>query len=370
MPENEYHILSRKLRRRRKKANTCSLQTYNNRPEDAKKVLTGKQKAAMLLMSLDSKAAAELLKDVEAEAVQELAVELAHLDAAGFANNRQDLGVPRQSCKSRNDFRINGFLKEILKSSVGNEKTEQIQTGIQELLYKNDPFKSLCSAKPKTVAAILENEHPQTAAVVLTEMPAENKTEVLRFLDWGIRISIVNRMSDCGAMSDQAKSRIAEAVCKRLQAVTSSQANEAVSAQTKPAIRKMAIILRNMGKEIRDSLLSFIRGKDKHTGEMITDLMIFWEDILLISDRSLQKALRRIDIKKLALALVRSDTQFIHKIQSNISETMTAVLNEQMLLMSAYRQDDIEQAREDVVDILREMYEKNELMFMEEWCDI
>ena len=185
--------------------------------------MTGKQKAAMLLMSLDSKAAAELLKGVDDEAVQELAVELAHLDATGFTNNNQDLGVTRQSCKSlppSHDFRINGFLKEVLKSTVGNEKTEQLQTGIQELLNKNNPLKSICSAEPKTVAAILEEEHPQTAAVVLSEMPAENKTEVLRFFDWGIRISIVNRMSDCRAMSAQAKSRITEAVCKRLEAIT------------------------------------------------------------------------------------------------------------------------------------------------------
>ena len=369
MPENEYHISSRKFLRRRKKANTCSLQTSNKRPEGEKKVLTGKQKAAMLLMSLDSKAAAELLKGVDSESVQELAVELAHLDTTGFTNNRHDLGVTRQSCKPlqpSHDFRINGFLKEVLKSSVGNEKTEQIQTGIQELLNKNDPFKSICSAEPKAVAAILEKEHPQTAAVILTEMPSENKTEVLRFLDWGIRVSIVNRMSDCGAMSAQAKSRITKAVCKRLEAVTTCQTNGALSAQSKPSTRKMAIILRNMGKEIRDGLLGIIRGKDKHVGEMVADLMIFWEDILLISDRSLQKALRRIDIKKLALALVRADNHLIQKIQSNISETMTAVLNEQMLLMSAYGQDDIEQAREDVVDILREMHEKSELTFMEE----
>jgi len=373
MPDNECHISSRKFLRRRKKANIRPLQRTNERPGDTKKALTGKQKAAMLLMSLDSKAAAELLKGVDAEAVQELAVELAHMEAAGFTNNRQDLGVTRQSCKSlqpSHDFRINGFLKEVLKSSVGNEKTEQIQTGIQELLYKNDPFKSICSAEPKTVAAILEKEHPQTAAIVLSEMSAENKTEVLRFLDWGIRVSIVNRMSDCGAMSAQAKSRVTKAVCKRLEAVTTGQANGSLPAQSKPSIRKMAVILRNMGKEIRDGLLGMIRGKDKHVGEMVADLMIFWEDILLISDRSLQKALRIIDIKKMALALVRADNQLIHKIQSNISETMTAVLNEQMLLMSAYRQDDIEQAREDVVDILREMHEKNELTFMEEWCDI
>lgn len=369
MPNNEYQISSRKILRRRKKANIRPFQTSNKRPGETKKVLTGKQKAAMLLMSLDSTAAAELLKDVDAEAVQELAVELAHLDATGFTNNRQDLGVAQQSCKSlppSHGFRINGFLKEVLKSSVGEEKTEHIQTGIQELLYKNDPFKSICSAEPKALATILENEHPQTAAVVLSEIPAEKKTEVLSFLDWGIRVSIVNRMSDCGAMSAQAKSRITGVVCKRLEAVTTGKANGHLSAQSKPSIRKMSVILRNMGKEIRDSLLGAIRGKDKHTGEMVADLMIFWEDIPQISDRSLQKALRRIDIKKLALALLRADNHLIQKIKSNISETMAAVLNEQMLLMSAYGQDDIEQAKEDVVDILREMNEKSELTFMEE----
>jgi flagellar motor switch protein FliG len=369
MPNNEHQISSRKILRRRKKANPRPLQTSNERLGDTKTALTGKQKAAMLLMSLDSTAAAELLKGVDAEAVQELAVELAHLDATGFTNNKQDLGVARQSCKSlqpSDDFRINGFLKEVLKSSVGDEKTEQIQTGIQELLYKNDPFKSICSAEPKTVAVILENERPQTAAVVLSEMPAEKKTEVLRFLDWGIRVSIVNRMSNCGAMSAQAKSRIIELVCKRLEAVTTGKTNGPLSAQSKPSIRKMAVMLRNMGKEIRDGLLGAIRGKDKHVGEMVADLMIFWEDISQISDRSLQKALRRIDIKKLALSLVRADNQLIQKIKSNISETMAAMLNEQMLLVSAYEQDDIEQAREEVVEILREMNEKSELTFMEE----
>jgi flagellar motor switch protein FliG len=369
MPNNEYQISNRKILRRRKKANVRPLQTSNVRPGDTKEMLTGKQKAAMLLMSLDSTAAAELLKGVDAEAVQELAVELAHLDAAGFTNNRQDLGVVRQDCKSlqpSQDFRINGFLKEILKNSVGDEKTEQIQTGIQELLDKNDPFKSICSAEPKKVAAILENEHPQNAAVVLSVMSAEKKTEVLHFLDWGIRVSIVNRMSNCGAMSTQAKSRITELVCKRLETVTTGKTNEPLSVQSKPSIRKMAIILRNMGKEIRDGLLGAIRGKDKHVSQMVEDLMIFWEDILQISDRSLQKALRRIDIKKLALALLGADNQLIQKIQSNISQTMAAVLNEQMLLMSAYEWDDIEQAREEVVDILREMNEKSELTFVEE----
>jgi len=352
---------------------------------DTKTVLTGKQKAAMLLMNLDSATAAELLKGVDAKMVQELAVELAHLDAAGFGRNRQSLKLARQFCNSlqtNHGFRIHGFLKEVLKSTVGDEQTEQIQTGIQELLYKDDPFVSIRSAESQTIASVLENEHPQTAAVVLSGLPAEKNSEVLSFFDWGIRVSVVNRMSSCGAMSAEAKARIAEVVCKRIEAIAtpvlSCESNPQDTlrwngssgglsqTQSEASLRKLAVVLRNLGKEIRDGLLGIIQGKDRRAGEMLADLMIVWDDIPQLADRSLQKVLRRIDVKKLALALVKADNKLVQKIKSNISEPMAVVLNEQRLLVSAYGKEDIEQAREKIVQVLLEMNEKGELAFIEE----
>ena len=389
MLSKENQISSRKFLRTRNKAGIRPFQTPDRRVPDTKKVLTGKQKAAMLLMSLDSATAAELLKGVDAELVQELAVELAHLDAAGFSRNRQGLKLARQFCNSlqpNQGVRINGFLKELLKSTVGDEKTEQIQTGIQELLSKDNPFISICSAESQTIASVLENGHPQIAAVVLSELPAEKNSEVLSFLDWGIRVSIVNRMSSCGAMSAEAKRRIAEVVCRRLEAIVTPVLScesknggavelsptlvavkaEAAAGQSEPSLRKLAVVLRNLGKEIRDGLLGIIQGKDKRVGEMVADLMIVWEDIPQLADRSLQKALRRIDVKKLALALVKADNKLIHKIKSNISGPMAAVLNDQALLVSAYEREDIEQAREEIVQVLRDMNDKSELAFIEE----
>ena len=378
MLSKEYQISSRKFLRTRNKAGIRPFQTPDRRLRDTKKALTGKQKAAMLLMSLDSATAAELLKGVDAELVQELAVELAHLDAAGFSRNRQGLKLARQFCNSlqpNQGVRINGFLKELLKSTVGDEKTEQIQTGIQELLSKDNPFIFICSAEPQTIASVLENGHPQIAAVVLSELPAEKNSEVLSFLDWGIRVSVVNRMSSCGVMSVEAKRRTAEVVCRRLEAVATpvlscesknGGAGELSPIQSEPSLRKLAVVLRNLGKEIRDGLLGIIQGKDKRAGEMVADLMIVWEDIPQLADRSLQKALRRIDVKKLALALVKADNKLVQKIKSNISGPMAAVLNEQALLVSAYERGDIEQAREEIVQVLRDMNEKSELAFIEE----
>jgi flagellar motor switch protein FliG len=381
MLSKEYQISKRKSLTARYKVGTRPLQTFDKRKRDTKTALTGKQKAAMLLMSLDTVTASELLKGVDTEVVQELAMELAHLDAAGSSRNRQSLKLTRQFCNSlrtNHGFRLKGFLKELLKSTVGEENTEQIQTGIQELLYKNDPFISIRSADSQTVATILENEHPQTAAVVLSELPEDKNSEVLSFLDWGIRVSVVSRMSGCGVMSAEAKTRIAGTVCRRLEAIAApvrscesknGGAGGPLPAQSETSLRKLAVVLRNLGKEIRDGLLGAIQGKNRQAGEMVADLMIVWEDIPQIADRSLKEALRRIDVRKLGLALVKADERFFRKMKSNISEPMAVMLEEEAMFMSAYKKKDVEEAREEIVRVLREMNEKGELAFIEEECN-
>ncbi len=339
--------------------------------------LTGKQKAAMLLMSLDAATAAELLRGVDAEVVQELAVELASLDAAGYRSSRQSLKLARQffnSLQASEGFRLKGFLKEVLKSTVGQDKAGQIQSQIQDLLYKRDPFISIRSVDSQTMASVLGNEHPQTAAVVLSELPAEKNSEVLGLLDGSIRFTIIGRMTGCETMTAEAKAQITKTVCRRLEAIISGGAGEprpyqglgeALPAQPEQSLRKAAVVLRNLGKEVRDGLLGAIHGKDNQAGEMVANLMIIWEDIPQIADRSLQEALKGIDARELALALVRADDSVVQKIKSNISERAAAALDEEVSLVSVAEEKDVEEAREAIVQVLREMNEKGELAFIE-----
>ena len=126
------------------------------------------------------------------------------------------------------------------------------------------------------------------------------------------------------------------------------------------------MILRNLSKELRDGLLDAIKEKDEKAGETVANLMIVWTDILQVTDRSLQQALRGIDANKLALALYKADEVINEKIRSNISERATEALDEETSLMSAPKKEDIEQAREEIVQALRQMNEKGELSFIEE----
>jgi flagellar motor switch protein FliG len=332
-------------------------------------VLTGKQKAAMLLMGLDAATATELLKSVNPEQVQELAMELAYLDAAGYKSDEQSAQIARQFCNSLQadeEFHLKSFLKTMLKNTVGDEKAEQIQTKIRDLGQERDPFIRIRSIDSQTIASVLKREHPRAAAVVLSELPSKKSSDVLDLFGESIRLSAVRRMATCRNMTAEAKAQIAETVCKRLETVTVDGASspheisftisqsEALPTRLERFLRKTALILRNLGKECRNSLFGAKQGKDHKAAETKPDSMIAWEDIPQVADRLLLKALRGVNVKKLALALVEADYALVQKITSNISERAAVALNEQASYLSTARKKDVEEAREEIVRFLRQ----------------
>lgn len=231
--------------------------------------LTGKQKAAMLLLSLDAATATELLKGVNHDMVKELAAEVAHLDASGFRSSQQSLEMVRKfhsSLQQKLEFKIKDFLKEMLKSSVGDERAVKIQTQIRDLLQKRDPFISIRSADTQTLVSILGTEHPRAAAVVLSELTAKKSSEVLGLLNEGIRVSAVSRMTSSESTTAEAKAQIAEMICNRLEAAAPGKWT-VVSQRPEQSLRKVAVILRNMEKELRDGMLAAIKEKRRRGGQ-------------------------------------------------------------------------------------------------------
>lgn len=332
--------------------------------------LTGKQKAALLLSSLDVATAAELLKGIDARMVQDLAVELSYLEAAGHRNAKQTAEVAQQFCKSlqkESGFQFKNFLNEVLRNTVGEEKAKQVQQEVQELLQKRDPFIRIRSADQQALAAVLETEHPQAVAVVLSELPPKKGSEILGLLGEGMRVSAVSRMTAIGSVTPEAKARIAQMVRQRMETSgTEGKASEVIQARPQQSLRKVAVMVRNLDKEVRDGVLAAISQKDREAGTKVTDLMVVWEDIPQVGDRSLQAGLRGIDERELALALYEADEELATKIKSNISERATTMVDEETGLMSSPKKDDVRKARDKIVQALRELNSKGELTFANE----
>jgi flagellar motor switch protein FliG len=270
--------------------------------------LTGKQKAALLLTSLDVATAAELLKGVDPRTVQELAVELSYLDASGHRNAKETAEVARQFCRSlesESTFQFKTFLREVLKNTVGEDKAKHVQQQIEDLLQKRDPFMTIRSADQRKLAMVLETEHPQAVAVGLSELPAKKGSEVLGLLGDGMRVSAISRMTAIGGVTPEAKASIAQMVRKRIEGLDTTHQ---IGGQVPPeeSLRKVAVIVRSLDKEVRDGVLEAIQQKDSDAAEKVMNLMVIWDDIPQIGDRSLQQALRGIDEQQLALALHES----------------------------------------------------------------
>jgi len=319
-------------------------------------------------MGLDAPTAGELIKGMDPKTVQELALELAYLDASGYRDSKESIDLARDFCnylRGGDTFQFKNFLDEMLKNAVGSDKAQQIQREIGDLLHRRDPFMPIRSVDGKTLAKTLENEHPQAIGVVLGELDAKKSSEVLSLLGEGVRLSVIGRMTSKETVGIEARLRIAKMVNENLKALTGAAETTVAQPAAEQSLRKVAVILRNLGKELRDGLLGAIKQKDSAAADMVAELMVTWEDIPLVADRSMQQALRGIDSKKLAIALTNTDEAIKKKIRTNISERANAMIDEETSLMTAPKKEDIAAARDEITRIVREMNIKGELMFVE-----
>jgi flagellar motor switch protein FliG len=222
----------------------------------------------------------------------------------------------------------------------------------------------------------LQGEHPQAVALVLAELPPKRSTEILSRLSEEQRFKTVKRMTNPEYVSADAKVRIANVLLKKLEvpAVPGAPVAAAVVAasgpsaeeQSKAALRRLAVMLRGLAKELRDGLVESIKQGNEEAAASVMQLMILWEDIVLIADRPLQEALRGLESQKLAKALIKSDPAVAQKIRANISERARGLLDEETELLGTPKADDIAAAREEFVNTLREINAKGELTFIEE----
>ena len=328
-------------------------------------VLMGKQKAAMLLTSLDVATAAELLKGVDPKVVEELAMELASLEASGLCNSKEQGKVVQEFCNSLRKSPSQGvnlgrFLNEMLAKILGEEKAEQIRTQIKKATAHKDIFISIRSADADELVVALEGEHPQTIAVVLSELDPKKSQEVLSLLNEEDRLKTVWKMTAPEPLGFGVKQRIASMISERLKNFK-GEVFVAKPGKREENLRKLAIVLSGLEKELRDQLLGEIIKHDEETGKTVRNLMVTWEDILSVANRSLQESLRTAEPSKLALALYGADEEIAQKIRSNISERAGAMLDEEIKLMQEPLEKEVLDAREEIVKPLREANEEGKL---------
>jgi flagellar motor switch protein FliG len=325
-------------------------------------MVTGIQKAAMLLMSLDSETATELLRGLDAEEIHEIAMELARMQAANQLSNDEQTQIAYEFCmslqqKRTRKFSMKTFVNEMLTSVLDKDAAEQVQEEIRRISGSKDMFADIRMASTDELVLALEGEHPQTIAVILSELDPKKGQEVMTRLSDEARLKAVGRMINPEMVGSGVKQRMASTVSERLERLK----GETLSERPEEALRKLAVVLSGLETDLRDQMLEEIKKHDEETSKTVRNLMITWEDIMTIADRSLQEALRNVEPGKLAIALYGASEIITEKIRKNISERAVAALDEETSLMQDPLEKEVLEAREAVVSPLREANEQGTL---------
>ena len=319
----------------------------------------------MLLMGLEPTTAAALLRSAEPETVTQIAAELAYLQAGGSgADEPQDDPIKEfcEQLRERTGAEAGGqFVRTVLQQAVGSDRSRQIMGEINSLVEQRDPFLPIRSAEAEEIAEALAGESPHVAGIVLSELPSKTSAKLLPLLDDDVRAEAVHGMASERAVAPETRLRVATVVRQRLTKAVATGGGGRV--QRDKQLRKVALLLRTLGSDLRSTLLEGIAQGDNDTSERIQQLMVVWDDIPVVSDRSLQEALRAIDSRRMALAMIDVDERTNEKLRSNMSERQAGMLDEEASLLSQPTEEEIEAARNELLQALRDLAANNFLTF-------
>ena len=327
----------------------------------------GIRKASMLLMSLDPSTAAELLKSAGPELIKQIATEMAYLQSTGVQAAADTASPVEEFCqllRGGEGAGGSGFVRRLLADTLGEAESQQILSEVEELAQARDPFLPIRSAGEEALASALAGESPQAVAVVLAELPPKKSARLVPLLSEEVRADAVFALTSARSVSPGARLRVASVVRERLRAPREGAATPELDEQARQRkLRSVAVMLRGLEPELRQALMKTIEERDAESAEGIQGLMVIWDDVAAIADRSLQAALHGIDARALALALFDAEEAVAEKTRANISERAAAMLDEELSLLKSPKAEDVETARGEILKALREQNDAGELSF-------
>jgi flagellar motor switch protein FliG len=323
------------------------------------------RKAALLLMGLEPTTAAELLKAAEPEIVTRIAAELAYLQASGEVGkdaSREPVREFLTQLGQGGSDRGGKFVRTMLEGVFGPDRTREIMGRISDLVDQRDPFLPIRSAEPADIAEALEGESAHVAGLVLAELPPKVSAKLLPLLGEEIRAEAIRGMTSEEGPGLETRMRVATVVRQRLMDKRAGGSGKQ-QARRDDQLRKVALLLRGLGSDLRAALLDAIAEADEESSRRVQELMVVWQDIPSVSDRSLQDALRSIDSRKLAVALFDAEETTLQKLRGNMSQRQISLLEEEASLLSQPSETEIDEARGELLAALRELAANNFLTF-------
>jgi flagellar motor switch protein FliG len=319
--------------------------------------MTGLRKAAVLLTQLGKEHAAKLLSTMSEVEVEELTAEVVRLGNVDAALASSVLTEFHDMATANQHVGQGGmdFARDMLIASLGHDRADEIVGRLSEV-FRDVPFSFLVNADARQVLQFVQDEHPQTIALVLAHMPAAQASAVLGGLSPLLQADVAHRIATMESTAPEVIRRVEETLERKLSSIL-----QPTDLSTVGGVEPLVDIINRADRSTERMILEGLAGRDPELAELIRSKMFMFEDVVTLDDRSVQLVLRDVQTSDLAVALkgVREDVKL--KITNNLSSRAAENLAEEIDLLGPVRLSAVEEAQVKVVQVIRALEEGGQI---------
>jgi flagellar motor switch protein FliG len=320
--------------------------------------LSGRQRVAILCMALGPAVTAQITRQLTPEEIELITYEIARMDTVDPAVVESVLFEWMETMRAAESLAMGGVdvARQILEEAFGNQKASYVFKRIQSQLSEAAGLQRLRKADPQHLGSMLRNEHPQTIALILAHLDPQQTVAILKEIGPTVGSAVIYRMARLDKVSPEMLSLIERALGPE----TDLNLSQGMSAAGGPAA--VATVLNLVNPSMEKELLEGLATQDPDLCEQIKNLMFVFEDVTMLDNRSIQRLLREVESKELALALKVASEEVRQHIMAGMSKRAVEALNEEIEFLGPVRLRDVETAQIGIVAKVRMLEETGEIV--------
>ncbi len=313
--------------------------------------MTGVRKAAVLLLQLGREDSARVLSQLREPEIEELSNEIARLGPVDIAAAGQVLAEFHNLTVSARHSGQGGLdtVKELLEASLGRERAQEIMSRLSMTVI-DAPFGFLAHAEPRQLLSFVQNEHPQTIALVLAHIPTTMASQVLSGLAPELQTDVAHRIAVMDRTSPEIIRQLEATLERKLSSVL-----QPTELSTVGGVQPLVDIINRTDRGTERLILEGLESRNPELAEEIRRRMFMFEDIIHLEDRAIQLVLRQVETNDLATALKGVADGVRDKVTRNLSERARENLIEEIDMLGAVRLRMVEEAQAKIVQVIRSL---------------
>ena len=319
--------------------------------------LSGVQKAAVLLISLGPEKSADIFKHLKEEEIEELTLEIANTRSISPEVKDEVIDEFYQVCLAQQYIAEGGigYAKELLEKALGDDKAHDVITKLTASLQVR-PFEFIRKTEPSQVLNFIQDEHPQTIAMILSYLAPTQSSMILSALSPEMQADVARRI----ALMDRTSPEIIKEVEKVLERKLSSLINQDYTIAG--GVDAIVSILNAVDRGTEKRIMEALEIEEPELAEEIRKKMFVFEDILLLDDRAIQRVQRDVDNNELAKDLKGANEEVQNCIFRNMSSRLATMVKEDMEYMGPVRMKDVEESQQVIVGIIRKLEDQGDIV--------